>query len=155
MPTGPLSAIASAPGRLLLAALVVRKRQRNLLFLLLDEELLHGIFLVVVVDQVLELLLLLQHRPSFLPVSIAASSPPAATVLAPFAFVNSRIAHQLCDIVVLFLVVAPFVPCMVHSQHTTHDSCTAEIVNCKVCAALVLVFEERKATALAGFLVAD
>ncbi len=71
----------------------------------------------MVLDQVLKLLLLLEHRSTLLPVSI--TIPPPAVVAAilalSFAFRNRRIAHQPRDIISFFLVVTALVSCVVHA----------------------------------------
>lgn len=140
----------------LLAAVVLLDRTRHLFFLLLDKELLHGILFIVIHDQILKLLLLLEQGPLLLSLRIAASPPPAVPIT-PFSppFSKSGITHQLCHIIFLFLIVTSLVPRMIHSQQSTKNCCAAEIVHCKICAALVLVFEEGKASTLAGFLVAN
>lgn len=76
-------------------------------------------------------------------------------ILFSSAFRNSGIAHQLRDVILFFLVVASLVARMIHTQHSTKNCRTAEVVDCKVGAALVLVFEERKASTLASFLITN
>lgn len=108
-------------------------------------------------DQVLKLLLLLEQGTPLLSVSVTGPPPPTVsiTALVSPAFGQSGITHQLRNIIFLFLIVASLVPRMIHAKHPPKNCCTAKIVHCKICAALVLIFEEGKASTLAGFLVAN
>lgn len=109
-------------------------------------------------DQVLELLLFLQEGSSFLSISITGPSPPGARsilILRPSALGDSGITHQLCNVIVLVFIIASLVSRMVDAQHSSKDSCSTEIVHCKIRASLVFVFEKRKASTLASFLVAN
>lgn len=75
----------------------------------------------MVLDQVLELLLLLEHRSALLLVDITMPSPAvvAAILAISFAFRNRCIAHQPRDIISFFLVVPALVSCVVHAQETS------------------------------------
>lgn len=65
-----------------------------------------------------------------------------------------RITHELCDIVCFLLVIAPLVPHVVHTQHSSQNCCPTKIVDSEICTALILVFQKAKASTLSGLFVA-
>lgn len=149
VPTRPLSA-TTTPSRCLLGVVPCFDGASDLFFLLFNKELLHRVLLIMVAHQFLQFFLFLQHGPFLL-----YCWPPAVSIFFLVFCRGDRISHQLCNIIFLFLVVLPLVPCVVNSKHATQNSCTTKIINSKICAALILVFQKGKSFALAGFLVAD
>lgn len=102
----------------------------------------------MVANQFFQLLLLFQNRSPFLYFS-------SVVLLGLLVLADSRISHQLGDIVLLFLIILPLIARMIHPKQAAHDGCTTEVIHGKICAALILIFQEGKSLALACFLVAD
>lgn len=100
----------------------------------------------MVLDQRSQLPLLLELRSS--PGLLIFTTPPLLLIWL-------SIPHQARNIITLLLILASLVPHMVYTNHSSQDRRSTQVINSKVRTALVFVLQERKASTLSCFFVAD
>jgi hypothetical protein len=127
----------------------------DLLPLLLNKVLLHGIVIVMICNQAGKLPLLNQHRPSALILSVRIRHLRSCLVLSTASFRSLSALHVLPThlAVIQILIVSGLISCMIDADYPVADRCATKIVDCEVCAPLILVLEPTEAATLSRLLV--